>query len=77
MSLVKVPVLSNASTSTLPAYGILKGSVQNIFLIYKNAIDWFTAIDNIMGSSGGTTVVTIIKHLKNSLFLSLLSFSSP
>lgn len=39
VSLVSVPVLSNANISTFPAQGIRNGSVQNILRNYNNARD--------------------------------------
>lgn len=51
--------------------------MQNIFFFYKNNKEVLTAIDNIIGNSGGTTVVTIKIHLKNSLFLSRDPSSNP
>ena len=40
-------------------------------------MELFTAKVKIIGSSGGTTVVMIRMHLKNSLFLFLCSFYNP
>ena len=60
-----------------PPNGILYGSVQNIFFFYKNNKEVLTAIDKIIGNSGGTTVVTIKIHLKNNLFLSREPSSNP
>mmetsp|Transcript_37477 Transcript_37477/g.94597 ORF Transcript_37477/g.94597 Transcript_37477/m.94597 type:complete len:267 (-) Transcript_37477:946-1746(-) len=66
-SLVRVPVLSKQHTSTLPAKGMRKGSVQNTFLRASATSDAFTAMDSSMGSSGGMTDVMIITQLRMSL----------
>ena len=54
-----VPVLSKQQTSTRPAYGMRNGSVQKIASFDRATSDAFTAIDNSIGSSGGTTDVMI------------------
>lgn len=74
VSLVSVPVLSNAHMVILPPYGILYGSVQNIFFLCRKRSDVLTAMVRIIGNSGGTTVVMIRIQRKNNLFLSLSSF---
>jgi hypothetical protein len=74
-SAVIVPVLSKQQTSTRPANGMRNGSVQNIATkglntdidancggspnFDKATREAFTAKDNSMGNSGGTTLVTI------------------
>mmetsp|Transcript_16798 Transcript_16798/g.45072 ORF Transcript_16798/g.45072 Transcript_16798/m.45072 type:complete len:613 (+) Transcript_16798:596-2434(+) len=59
-SVVRVPVLSKQHTSTLPANGMRKGSVQNTACFESATSDALTAMASCMGSSGGTTEVTIM-----------------
>lgn len=89
-SAVIVPVLSKQQTSTRPAKGIRKGSVQKIATaqiscvssfraVYTPNLDnatneAFTARDNSIGSSGGTTLVmTKMQSSNNFDFLRFLS----
>eukprot|EP00977_Amphora_coffeiformis_P013871 scaffold3763_cov165-Amphora_coffeaeformis.AAC.22 len=59
-SLVSVPVLSKQQISTCPAQGIRYSSVQYTCARRTSATNEFvTASDNSMGSSGGTTDVTM------------------
>ena len=73
---VNVPVLSKQAISTLPAYGIRNGSVQKIANLDNAASEVFTARDNSMGNSGGTTLV-MIKMQSNSNLERFLSTSTP
>mmetsp|Transcript_15066 Transcript_15066/g.29146 ORF Transcript_15066/g.29146 Transcript_15066/m.29146 type:complete len:205 (+) Transcript_15066:1820-2434(+) len=69
---VRVPVLSKQQASTLPANGILNGSVQKMNFLKRESIDVFTASESSMGSSGGMTDVIIITQFRASLKKSLL-----
>lgn len=77
LSLVSVPVLSKQQISTFPANGILNGSVQNTPNFDNANSDVFTANDNSIGNSGGTTDVKISVHSKNNLYLFLFGSSLP
>ena len=52
---------------TLPAIGILKGSVQKTNFLARLRRLVLTAIESSMGSSGGMTLVMIMVQFKNSL----------
>ena len=52
---------------TLPARGILKGSVQNTSFFDRASREELTAMVSSIGSSGGMTDVTIMVQFKNSL----------
>ena len=77
LSLVSVPVLSKQQYSTFPANGIRKGSVQNIESFTSCNNDVFTAKDNSIGNSGGTTDVNIKVHSRNNLYLFRSGSSVP
>mmetsp|Transcript_17425 Transcript_17425/g.30412 ORF Transcript_17425/g.30412 Transcript_17425/m.30412 type:complete len:222 (+) Transcript_17425:481-1146(+) len=74
---VNVPVLSKQHVTTLPAKGIRNGSVQKIPSFTKFINDVFTANDNSIGNSGGTTDVIIIVQFKNNFHRSRLSSCNP
>ena len=61
------PVLSKHKTSNLPADAMRKGSVQKTRPLLKAARELVTASDSSMGSSGGTTEVTIMMQCSMSL----------
>lgn len=77
LSSVRVPVLSKAIMSTFPPRGIFLGSLTNIFFFWRYRIELLTAKVKIIGNSGGTTVVMIRIHLRNSFYLLLYSLSIP
>ena len=52
---------------TLPAKGILKGSVQKTSFFDRANKEELTAMVNSIGSSGGMTEVTIIVQFRKSL----------
>ena len=58
---------STGWNSTLPARGILKGSVQKTNFLARLRRLVFTAMDNSIGNSGGITLVTIIVQFRKSL----------
>mmetsp|Transcript_56717 Transcript_56717/g.182116 ORF Transcript_56717/g.182116 Transcript_56717/m.182116 type:complete len:215 (+) Transcript_56717:569-1213(+) len=66
-SLVSVPVLSKQHVSTRPASGTRKGSVQKIRFCTSATRLRFTANDNMMGNSGGTTEVMMWLTARKSL----------
>mmetsp|Transcript_17043 Transcript_17043/g.59352 ORF Transcript_17043/g.59352 Transcript_17043/m.59352 type:complete len:350 (+) Transcript_17043:273-1322(+) len=66
-SQVSVPVLSKQQTSTAPAKAMRKGSVQKMPCLANAASELVTASDNSMGSSGGTTDVTMRMQCRQSL----------
>ena len=68
LSEVKVPVLSKQQISTFPANGIRKGSVQKTDNLVSCKREVLTAKLSSMGNSGGTTLVKIRVHSKNSLY---------
>jgi hypothetical protein len=63
-SLVSVPVLSKQQTSTLPAKGMRKGSVQKTERRRSARRLALTAIVSSIGSSGGMTEVTTIAQFR-------------
>lgn len=67
LSDVRVPVLSKQQTSTLPARGIRKGSVQKIRDCVRAVRELMTARLSSMGNSGGMTLVRIMMQCSTSL----------
>ncbi|KAG7146381.1 hypothetical protein HYQ46_004826 [Verticillium longisporum] len=67
ISAIKVPVLSKQATSMRPAKGMRKGSVQKMASLARAARLVLTARLSSIGSSGGTTLVTIKTQSSRSL----------
>ena len=67
LSCVSVPVLSKASTSTLPPKMMRKGSVQKMRSPLRISSELLTARESCTGSSGGTTLVKMMDTSTNSL----------
>lgn len=51
--------------------------MKNLRSLERASREVFTAKDNSIGSSGGTTDVRIKVHSKNNLYLFLLGFNTP
>mmetsp|Transcript_40507 Transcript_40507/g.160728 ORF Transcript_40507/g.160728 Transcript_40507/m.160728 type:complete len:246 (+) Transcript_40507:3070-3807(+) len=77
LSVVRVPVLSKQQTSTFPAKGIRKGSVQNTSSCASARSEELTARANCMGSWGGMTDVMIRTQCNSNLYWSRSSSSIP
>ena len=69
--------MSKQHISIFPAKGILNGSIHTIRLLCKNTKELFIANVNSIGNSAGTTLVIIIIHLNNSLYVSFPSRFNP